>query len=163
MYYKNKKTVETNLNEILSSMDLFLIRNYIQSHKLMVGLTFREINDLYYLFTPLHSVFDIDALSKEYINVEGVSFVCISCKKEFTNAFEISLNMECKGEPYHPRTFFGKNEKFDRLGCLHEGCTKKNIYSKSNELPCCHKPRDSPGCMSSDGRHVIVFAGGESD
>ena len=67
MDYKNKKTVETNLNEILSSMDLFLIRNYIQSHKLMVGLTFREINDLYYLFTPLHSVFDIDALSKEYI------------------------------------------------------------------------------------------------
>jgi len=157
MDFKAKRTIENNLEEVLCSTDLFLIRNYITTHKLMVGMSFREINDLYFLFTPLNSVFDFNALTKEYITLENKSFICMSCKKEFSNPFEISLNMECKGEPYHPKSFFGKNEKFDRLGCIHDACSKKNVYSKSNELPCCHKPRDSPGCMTNEGKHVIVF------
>ena len=153
MDYKAKKTHETNVDEVLISVDLFLVRNYITKNQLMKNMAFKELNDLYYLFTPLNSVFDINILSKEYIFVENLAFVCLSCKKEFTNPFEISLNMECKGEPYHPRLNMGKLDK----GCIHDGCSKK-VKLGGGEYPCCHKQTGSPGCISSEGRHVIVFA-----
>ncbi len=151
MDFKAKRTAETNIDEVLSSVDLFLVRNYITSHNLMKNMSFKEVNDLYYLFTPLYSVFDISSLVKEYIFIENKSFICLSCKKEFSNPFEISMNMECKGEAYHPRINSGKTEK----GCLHDSCGRK--FKGGGELPCCHKTMSSPGCVSNEGRHVIVF------
>jgi hypothetical protein len=153
MDFKAKKTLENNIDEVLSSVDLFLVRNYITSKQLMKNMSFKEINDLYHVFTPLNSVFDIDALAKEYIFVEGKSLLCISCKKEFSNPYEISQNMECKGEAYHPRINMSKSEK----GCLHDSCIKKPKLG-NGELPCCHKESSSRGCVSNEGRHVIIFA-----
>jgi len=152
MDYKGKKTHETNLDEVLGSVDLFLVRNKITSQSLMKNMTFKEINDLYYLFTPLNAVFDISTILKEYVFIENLSLVCISCLKEFSNPFEISLNMECKGEPYHPRLNMNKIDKI----CLHEGCGKK-IKMQGGEYACCHKPTGSPGCTTNEGRHVIMF------
>lgn len=152
MDFKSKKiSHEANNEEVLTSLDLFLVRNYITKYQLMANLSFKEVSDLYNLFTPLNSVFDILALSKEYVFVESKTFVCLSCKKEFANPYEISLDIECKGENYHPNL---NAQKLSTV-CIHDSCARK---FKQGELPCCHKQISSPGCISSEGRHVIVFS-----
>jgi hypothetical protein len=102
----------------------------------MVNLSFKEINDLYTLFQPLYSVFDIDALTKEYIFIDNLTLLCISCKRTFSNPYEVCMNIECKGESYAP---ISKNSERDR----------------SNDS--LQKKGQNENLIKNEGKHIIVI------
>jgi hypothetical protein len=146
------KTVNFNqeiIEEMLTSNDLFLVRNFIKNRNLMSCLTGKEISILAEKFPHLHSSFDISTIVEEFIFSSQKKLSCLICKKEFLSPFEVIHNLECKGEVYHPKNIL-KNE---RGNCLHEGCSKKVL---KGDMSCCHKP-NSPGCVQGEGRHMIVF------
>lgn len=163
------KDVLTNkevIDEVLTSHDLFYVRNFIKRNQLMFGLKLQEILKLKEDFPLYTSAFDSFCLVNSFII--GNTIQCIVCKQTFSSAFDTALDMECKikGEKnedaklvFHPRCII-KNEKSI---CQHEGCKKK--YYKS-EYPCCHRKlespnntsfKESPGCQVGEGKHMLVF------
>jgi hypothetical protein len=153
---KQKKVIDSKetLEEILTSIDLFLVRNYIKSNNLMSGLIYKEISELTIMFPNLHSAFDTSTVIREYAFSSGKKLICIICKKEFASPFEVIQSLSCVGEPYHPKNFVAQRIEKNNLNCLHDGCSKK--ISKM-ELSCCHKPFNSPGCTMGEGRHLIII------
>lgn len=137
----------------MASQDLFLVRNYVKRHNLMSGLSGKEIAMLAEKFPHLHSSFDTSSIVDEFIFSSQRKLICLICKKEFISPFEVSENLECKGEVYHPKNFV--NSKNDKQICLHEGCQKRIV---KGELNCCHKSSTSNGCVLGEGRHMIVFS-----
>jgi hypothetical protein len=136
--------------DVLTSADLFLVRNYITRNNLMSGLTQKEVTDLFQMFPLMHSAFDTETLVQEFVFNTGKSLLCIICKKSFSSPHQVLENLECLIEAYHPKSF----SKSDKNPCLHEGCQRKLL---KGELNCCHKTMSSPGCMLGDGRHMIVL------
>lgn len=136
--------------DVLTSADLFLVRNYITNHNLMSGLTQKEVCDLFTLFPLLHSAFDNGKLINEFIYVSEKTLHCIICKKSFKSPHEVVESLECKGETFHPKHAM-KNEK---ANCYHEGCQKKLT---KGELSCCHKAINTTGCTLGEGKHMIVI------
>lgn len=166
---QNTKEIQTNqevIVEVLTSHDLFYVRNFIKRNQLMIGLTLQEIAKLKDDFCLYSSAFDSFCLLNNFII--GNKTQCIVCKQTFLSPFETALDMECKikGEKneelkmmFHPRCII-KNEK---TICQHEGCRKK--YSKT-EFPCCHRKSESPnntsfkesaGCQVGEEKHMLVF------
>jgi hypothetical protein len=149
---KNVVQSEEIDEEILTSHDLFLVRNYIRNHNLMSGLSGKEISQLIEKFPRLHSSFDTSTLINEFIFSSEKKLNCLICKKEFDSPFQVLESPECKDEYYHPKN--NVNLKNEKLICSHEGCIKK--FSKS-EYPCCHKTANSQGCVIGEGKHMIVL------
>lgn len=134
--------------DVLTSADLFLVRNYITRNNLMSGLTQKEVSDLFCMFPSLHSAFDAEKLIKEFVYSSDKSLLCIICKKTFESPQQVIASLECSTEhPYHPKSVM-KSEK-----CQHEGCHKKLV---KGELNCCHKGSNLAGCMLGEGKHMIV-------
>ena len=141
------------IEEILTSYDLFLVRNYIKRNNFMSKLTAREVSQLSEKFPHLHSSFDTGRIIEEFIYSSSKKLTCIICKKEFFSPFELIDNTECKGEFYHPKNnFITKSDKAQ--GCFHDGCSRKLV---KGEYPCCHKQYNSQGCLPGNRRHLIVF------
>lgn len=140
-----------NIEKILTSQDLFLVRNHIKRYNLMSGLTSKEIQMLSDKFSSFLSSFDTKTILNEFVYVRQKKLKCLICKKEFISPFEIMENLECKGEAYHPKTTL--NNKNDKISCLHEGCSKK---INKGDITCCHKPNSS-GCIIGEGKHMIIL------
>jgi hypothetical protein len=140
------------IEEILTSHDLYLVRNYIKRHHLMSGLNGKEIGTLLETFPHLHSSFDTSTIVNEFILCSSKRLLCLVCKKEFMSPFEVMANLECKGEVYHPKNSIAI--KTDKTFCSHEGCGKKLI---KGEYSCCHKQYNSSGCVLGEGRHMIIL------
>lgn len=142
-----------NIEDTLTSHDLFYVRNFIKKNKLMMSLPSKEIIKLKKDFSQYTSAFDSYGIINNFILGEGLH--CIVCKKDFASPFKIMEELECKANnqefKYHPRCTI-KNEK---MICNHEGCRKK--FWKG-EYPCCHKKLDSKeGCQIGEGKHIIVL------
>lgn len=142
-----------SLEQILTSTDLFLVRNYVKRNSLMSGLSGREIGALLERFPQMLSAFDASTLVEEFIFTSMKKLVCLVCKKEFSSPFEIIESLECKGENFHPKNCI--NVKNDKAQCNHESCGRKLV---KGENTCCHKQITANGCCSGEGKHMIVLS-----
>lgn len=139
--------------EILTSHDLFLVRNYIKRHNLMSTLSAKEIAALLENFPHLHSSFDTATIVNDFIFTSQRKLICQICRKEYNSPFEILSDLSCKGEVYHPKN--AVNVKNEKLVCHHEGCSAKYV---KGEFTCCHKSATALGCTLGEGRHMIILS-----
>ena len=141
--------------ELLTSLDFYLVRNYISGNKLLTFVSSEYLSQVMAEFKKLNGLFDSQTVLKHFGLVGTHKIWCKICKKSFTSAHDITLNPKCEPRLFHPKGYVTSFRQLkNKTKCAHGDCGR-NI--QRNEYACCHLPSHSPGCIMSEGSHLLIF------